>query len=1338
MPIKVADFEGQGSVANVAAGIDYAIANGARVINLSLGTRLDSQALKDAVNRAIAANIAVVAAAGNDALHQVVFPAAYPGVIAVTPLGETDELAFAGALGPEVSVGAPGEQIVTTFPGGVYGFVRGSSAAAAFTSGVAALVLSKDPTITGDGVGRILRSSQAPIASLAGLEFIYRFGRLDARWAVERASAGYADLAVRQVRVYPARPRPGQASTVVVEVENKGNVAWSPQVYGPSGTSNSVTLAPGARLETTFAWTAPATAGTVNVTASIDVMPGETLTADNTLTVPVAVDPAGLPDLRVVDRSIALDPVAGTATLSMTVENRGADPATNVVVQAIVDGTPLPAQTIPTLAVGAVSTNTFAWTAPTPAPKRALTFAASAQPLPGETSIDDNTAFLDFVIDPTATLRGLYQQSSGVDIIPDAPWRVAPNRDYVPVQVWVPSHGGTFLGTSKLKIDHGSMIVRDDPASTNGTTVYDQSFGAAPTTAPSSLVIVDENGAPTSGTHAQELFGSQELTTNGHHQIYRMPRTEFSVPAAPSPSVRKFLDVKLDWTYSERLFWIFTITRSGSHRSVLKIDFAEGELPLLPGESRYYDVHHHTIAEWYFSNPLDIFCPRKAYGGPIQMVMESAWAMGVTPAVPDVKDRIICTDHNCFYNMTGQDPDNPDHRPPYGPTSITVQPGTTKKQAYETIFGLTSGEEVAIKQDTPNPVFSLPNIPVLNMLNAIIPGLPIGAHMLVMRAEHVEGPWHGGGILKGPAPNQDVLAFPLMNQFAKTNPTVNGNAFIYLAHPYSGQGWNQGNLDHAFGLQTSLRTRDEVNDTTNEFLVKGLEFMNGRTTRSLDTSKIDFQNLNPWADPQFAAGSSDWDLGWQNGLVIWQKTIATDLSYAFTTDPDTKFIRKVFIAAGSDAHGDFNFAPSRLATPISIQSTFSVGDDAWYKPVTYCFSEGKPGATPGERALQAYCDGSTVCTDGPLLTFALDADSKFDAANLKWHGGTKTYENDDGRIGGGGAFDGLGTALVRRGSTDVAYKYRYTNTPDFGSNGGQIVALKLYKSEPGAPNPTRARGSNQQLVARASLPTTAPDKDLFRDLDPQGEGVFQQPTAISLAAFTGGDPDQTNLAPDEHRAYTNPVYVIPFDGVASIGRVDSAAGVIPKGQLTITFTFDVSMKPDPITVEIKALDANGASTDKTQAPLQTLVPASGTGWLSIPGTKSCMLALTNGAEIPINGAAYPSATRTSFVVYTKDAPKDAWGNALNPIAVSFDAPLMAGTPGSTTNPGGAPGSTHPGSTNPGATSPGGSSVPGTTGGGHGGSGCAIAASEGRPTGLAPLALAAVVLALVRRRARRAV
>ena len=67
MPIKVLDRSGVGLMSNVASGIDFAVANGADVINLSLGSNMASQTLQEAVQRALDAGIVVVAASGNDA-----------------------------------------------------------------------------------------------------------------------------------------------------------------------------------------------------------------------------------------------------------------------------------------------------------------------------------------------------------------------------------------------------------------------------------------------------------------------------------------------------------------------------------------------------------------------------------------------------------------------------------------------------------------------------------------------------------------------------------------------------------------------------------------------------------------------------------------------------------------------------------------------------------------------------------------------------------------------------------------------------------------------------------------------------------------------------------------------------------------------------------------------------------------------------------------------------------------------------------------------------------------------------------------------------------------------
>lgn len=1322
MPLKVADGDGNASVANVVAAIDYAIANGARIANVSLGTRVPAQALKDACDRAAQAGVLVVAAAGNDPIHVAYYPAVYPNVLSVTSVSSAGELPFSGVISPLVQVGAPGEDVISTYPGNLYGFVSGSSAAAAFTSGVAALCFSRNGTLTAAQVAQCLRAGQVPIAALAPFGGTFQLGSLDAGLAVGRADPAATDAAITEVRCYPAKPLPGQPLLIVVQVANQGNQPFSglgvhASLAGTSLPAQTASAALGERVELSFAGVAPAQ-GVYAVTASVDAPAGDVNLANNTVTVPLSVDTTTVADLRVVERTISdPDVVAGTITFGMTVENRGTQDASNVELELKVGAvagvaTSVASQVVPTLAVGARTTLSGTWTVPVPAPIGIRRLQAIVAPLPGETSIYDNTAVLDFLVGTSGSLHGLYQQSNGVDVIPDAPWRLAPGRDYLPLQVFVPSKGSTSSST-KLRFDHAIVTVKDDPASSNGTLVYEQRFGSAPTTVAQGLAIVDEMGQPRTGAHALELFGSQELDANGHHDIFHMPRSAYGVPAQPAAPVVKYTDMKVEWTYEESLFFgLLSVTRTGSHRAVTKTTFAVAGLPALPGDNHDYDVHHHTIAEWFFGSQLNVFAPRKAYGGPIEMILESAYAMGVTPTLGDVNGKIICTDHNCFYNTTISGAQDPDHRPPFGPTSPGAQPGTDEKTAYETVFGIASGEEIAFKENIPVAKFSS-SIP--NWLSGLLPGIPIGAHMLTMRAEHCEGPWHGGGYLQGPGnPNIDVNLFPLFQHLAKDDQQKQGGAFSYAAHPFSGQGWDDAHVNGGFGLDPALRTRDGVHDATNKFVLKGLEFWNGRGTRSLDSSKIDFNDLNPWADAQFAAGSSGWDLDVQGGLATWHQYMATDLDYTFTTDPDTHFIRKVYVAGGSDAHGDFNFDVSRLATPVGIQSTYTCGDAAWYGVRTYVFGDGKQGASNVERYMHAYEDGNSIMTDGPLLVFSVDADTHWDSANLRWHA-QSSFENADGRIGGEGALDGGGTMLVRRGSSDLAYRYRYTNTPDFGSSAGQVVAIKIYKTELNNPNPTRTRQGTPQLVGRNSLALGGADKDLVQPLGT--EGPFSAPGCIALGAFTGVDPDVADLSPDEYRCYTNPVFASTYDVQASVGTIDTASKSIPPGQLTVTFAFDHSMTPSLLGAEVKVADANGATTDRSVARVAALGPsAGGTGWTDRANLKSSLLSLSNAQAVPLLGDEFPKGSgKLTLVLYLRDPIQDAGGNTLHTIATTVQAPRLGAAPGS--------GSAAPGSTA--------GPVAGGFGGGGGGGGCALARG-GAPTSSLVL-LSVLVLAVVLRR-----
>lgn len=113
MPVKVLNNEGFGSFFDVAEGIDYATNfndNGRRVkvINMSLGGPSESVTAAQAIDRAVAAGITVVAAAGNEGVGTIDFPAAEPNVIAVGAVDVRRQRAYYSNFGPELDVVAPG------------------------------------------------------------------------------------------------------------------------------------------------------------------------------------------------------------------------------------------------------------------------------------------------------------------------------------------------------------------------------------------------------------------------------------------------------------------------------------------------------------------------------------------------------------------------------------------------------------------------------------------------------------------------------------------------------------------------------------------------------------------------------------------------------------------------------------------------------------------------------------------------------------------------------------------------------------------------------------------------------------------------------------------------------------------------------------------------------------------------------------------------------------------------------------------------------------------------------------------------------------------------------
>lgn len=143
--VKVLNKRGSGYVSDIIEGIDWAIANDIDVINMSLGSTSYSATFEAACTRAIDAGIVVVAAAGNAGTSggAVSYPARYPGVIAVSATDSSNTLAYFSSWGPDVDIAAPGVSILSTYKGGTYATMSGTSMASPHVAGVAALILTQ-------------------------------------------------------------------------------------------------------------------------------------------------------------------------------------------------------------------------------------------------------------------------------------------------------------------------------------------------------------------------------------------------------------------------------------------------------------------------------------------------------------------------------------------------------------------------------------------------------------------------------------------------------------------------------------------------------------------------------------------------------------------------------------------------------------------------------------------------------------------------------------------------------------------------------------------------------------------------------------------------------------------------------------------------------------------------------------------------------------------------------------------------------------------------------------------------------------------------------------------
>lgn len=183
MALKFLSADGSGETAGAIKAIDYAIAHGAKVLSNSWGGPSDpgNAALLDAINRANAAGVLFVAAAGNgdmfgnpqdnDNPDTASYPAAFTtdNMIAVAATDETDAMAFFSNYGVKtVHLAAPGVNVYSTMPGGKYGKESGTSMACPHVAGAAALVWAAHPDWNYKQVKKALMDSTDKLSALSG------------------------------------------------------------------------------------------------------------------------------------------------------------------------------------------------------------------------------------------------------------------------------------------------------------------------------------------------------------------------------------------------------------------------------------------------------------------------------------------------------------------------------------------------------------------------------------------------------------------------------------------------------------------------------------------------------------------------------------------------------------------------------------------------------------------------------------------------------------------------------------------------------------------------------------------------------------------------------------------------------------------------------------------------------------------------------------------------------------------------------------------------------------------------------------------------------------------
>ena len=283
MAEKGLDWRGGGNTDDLANAIIHAVDQGADILSNSWGGYFHSELMYEAVKYAHDREVLVVAAAGNDERDLKLHPACYKEVVAVTATNRTDAPASFTTFGEWVELAAPGVDIYSTIWDNSYAYMSGTSMSTPHVAGVASLILSQFPSMTGNQLRLQLRYTADDLGD-PGFDIYYGYGRINARRAVEEVPPEH-DLNIlswdRPPYVEPSDTEKINVTALDFGFSDESSVAVRLLVNGNVVDSALVSsLLSGATATVSLSWN-PTAEGKYNVTAHVVPVLGESYTVDN-------------------------------------------------------------------------------------------------------------------------------------------------------------------------------------------------------------------------------------------------------------------------------------------------------------------------------------------------------------------------------------------------------------------------------------------------------------------------------------------------------------------------------------------------------------------------------------------------------------------------------------------------------------------------------------------------------------------------------------------------------------------------------------------------------------------------------------------------------------------------------------------------------------------------------------------------------------------------------------------------------------------------------------------------------------------------------------------------